>query len=192
MNTWDPLKAAVSLFEESRRLQQQNKAILVELQESTRRHQAAVSRYEAICATLPERIAHQVESILPHVAHEAAGNIASKWTAANEHADLATETYKRVIRFTPRRILWLALGCALVGIGSMTAIGIWVLPNGATNANMRIEEARLSKTIEAIRKYGGDAAITFCNDRSGRQRLCVQIDETAKIELKGYRVIRGY
>jgi hypothetical protein len=192
MKNWDQLQAAASLYEESMRQQQRNSEVLAELNQSAARHEAAMARFQTVCEQLPSHVARQINAVLPGAAKSAASEISAKWTSANEHADRAADAYERAARFAPLRVMGLALACVALGAGSMIFIGYRVLPDGATNTALRIEEGRLAKNIELMRAHGGDAALRYCEDHNKRQRLCIQVDEAAKVQPKGYRVIRGY
>lgn len=49
-----------------------------------------------------------------------------------------------------------------------------------------LEEANLRQRIQQLTGNGGFSNVAICYDTNNRKRLCVQIDESARVPSKGY------
>lgn len=184
MNEWNPLQAAIALFEESERQHKRNSELLNRLNN-------AAARYEAAAALMPAQIAKQLNEVLADAASNAAKQIASKWTAANEHADRASVAYAKAAHMAPWHVFLLAALGMVVASGAMIFIAFRIVPNPDTVIAWRMEEANLRARVDLLEKRGGNTRLAYCNDSRGRQHLCIAVDETMKTNLNGYRIIRG-
>lgn len=185
MENWDPLRAAITLFETSERQQQRTEELLAKVQ-------LATERLNIVTRGLPQQLTNEMGAVLSTAAINAAGQIASNWTEANEHAERASAAYQSAARWAPARVFMLAFACFALGVGGMIAVGCWVLPKGEAIAAWRSEEAALKANVDVLRQQGGRVNLVECKDSQSVRRLCVQVDETAKTNLRGYRVVRGY
>lgn len=185
MEKWNQLESAVALFEETHRLQQKTVVLLQALTK-------IAERYESLEKSLPTAMSSKLEKALPSAADIASTLMVKTWIEAEKNAKRAAARYERAIKFSSLRIAGLALGCALAGAGSMIGIGMWVLPNAETVAKLKLEEEQYRSKIESMRRFGGDATISYCTDTQGRQRLCIQVEESSRTSFKGYRIIKGY
>lgn len=185
MNQDSFARAAAAVFEESARQQRATKEVLTAIS-------ATIRHFQAQTDALPHQVLKSVDQALPAAAGKAASSIASKWTDANKHADKATKAYQEALRWSPWKIAGMAMFCTLCGIFGMVVTARSVLPQADVVAALRIEEANLRQKIQQLTGNGGFANVVICYDTRNRKRLCVQIDESARVPNKGYRVIKGY
>lgn len=141
---------------------------------------------------LPDELARSIENKLPDAAEKAAAMIASRWTEANTHAERATAAYKDATDHARRNIYGAAAALIAVFAFALILMGLWIFPSFDELASMREEKARLHATITQLKDGGGLANVQSCQDSTRRTRLCVRVDETAKVSDKRWRVIRGY
>ncbi|RJF97154.1 hypothetical protein D3871_00350 [Noviherbaspirillum saxi] len=185
MSQYSLEKAAAAVFEASAQQQRETKATLDALKD-------AAAKFETKAGALPREIFAQVDRALPDAAHKAAGQIASNWTEANLHAERAAEVYKNAVRWAPWRIGGMAVLSTFCGVLGIVIAAKFVQPNEDVVAALRREEADLRAKIQQLSTKGGYSTVVGCYDSNNRNRLCVLVDESAKIPVKGYRVIKGY
>lgn len=140
---------------------------------------------------LPAEMARHLDQQLPAAAAQAARMIASQWTEANTHAERATKAYQEATA-NARKVVY---GGAAVMLTILTIAVLvltkWILPNSDELTRLREEKTQLQMTIDQLTRNGARANVQPCTDRSGRDRLCVRVDESVKIG-SGLRVIKGY
>lgn len=185
MNEYSLAKSAAGVFEAAAQQQRDTAETLQALK-------SAIRQFETKTYTLPGQVLHEVNQTLPDAAKNAAAEISSNWTEANTHAEQAAQVYKNAARWTPWRVAGLALLSTICGIGGMVLTAQHVLPNAEVVAALRMEEATLRAKIQQLSAKGGNATVVECYDTNRRKRLCVLVDESAKVSTKGYRVVMGY
>jgi hypothetical protein len=175
-------RMASALFDETKR-QQGEVATLI------RRLGAAVGALEKSTAELPATVAHQVKGELSAAARHAATEIASNWTEANKHAELATKAYRQETIWGPRRIMLINLVAIVVGVAAMLIVARFLVPDEKYLAQLRAEQAQLEENIRRLDARGAKGHFSTCKDAKGKIRTCVQIDESQRFE-DGYWIIR--
>lgn len=185
MSQYSLVKAAAAVFEAAAQQQRETKVTLDALK-------AAVVQFETKAGALSSQVLQEVDRALPVAAHKAAGEIANNWTDANTHAERAAEVYKNALRWAPWRIAGMALLCTLCGVAGMIITARSVLPREDVVAALRREEVDLRANIQHLSAKGGYSTVVGCYDANNRKRLCVLVDESVKVPVKGYRVIKGY
>jgi len=141
---------------------------------------------------LPEAVAREVDKTLPAAAEKAAAEIASKWHNANEHADRAATAYEAATD-RARKVIYGAAGAMLALSAIFLLIfGLWLFPSFGQVQKMLLDKAQLEQSLDRLTRNGALANVQACQDNLGCERLCVRIDEKAKVADKRLRVIRGY
>lgn len=144
-----------------------------------------------IARLLPAAVSAKVDATMPKIAGDAAKMIASEWTDANEHAEKATEAYREATA-DARKAVFTWAGTLFGALALVILILVfWILPNSKELAGMQAEKAQLEFTLGQLTKQGARANVVPCLDANGHDRLCVQIDESARVP-KGLQVIKGY
>ncbi|TCS37913.1 hypothetical protein EDC30_103205 [Paucimonas lemoignei] len=185
MNEYSLAKTAAAVFEKTAEHQREVEAVLTALA-------SAITQFKARSEALPAQVHREVERNLSEAARKAAAEIAASWNDANTHAEKATEAYKKAAIWAPWKIAAIAMLSTLFGIAGMVIVARSTFPDAQAIAALRIEEANLRAQIQQLTARGGYATLASCQDSNGRQRLCVQIDESAKTSAKGYRIVKGY
>jgi hypothetical protein len=152
----------------------------------------AADALRAVAQRLPEAVAREVDKTLPAAAEKAANAIASRWHDANAHADRAAIAYQEATERARKTIYGSAAFVLAVFAALLLVLGVWLLPSFEDVVQMRAEKAQLEATIDRLTHGGAIANVQACRDSLGRDRVCVRVDETAKVADKSLRVIRGY
>ncbi|THC40640.1 hypothetical protein [Massilia sp. Mn16-1_5] len=152
----------------------------------------AAATLELSCERLPEAIALRLDEKLPDAAAKAATAIASRWTNANAHADRAAKAYEEATKLARQNIYGGALIVIAAFATGVAALAFWILPNHDQIVAMRMEKAQLEATLSKLTYDGARANVQPCVDSAGAARLCIRIDESAKIQGRGLKVIKGY
>ena len=153
------------------------------------------SAADALCTSaqrLPEVVAREVDKTLPAAAHKAANEIAANWHHANEHADRAAAAYSEATDRV-RKVVYGGAASMLAGSAILLlTFGLWLLPSFGKVQQMLVDKAQLEQSLDRLTRSGGLANVQACRDSLGRERLCVRIDDKAKVSDRGLRVIQGY
>ena len=174
-----------SLWQAAKRQFEHTKAAQTDLTTASDALRASAQR-------LPEVVAREVDKTLPAAAHNAAAAIASSWHDANEHADRATAAYSEATD-RARKVVYGGAAVMLAGSAMLLLIlGMWLLPSFGKIQQMLFDKAKLEQTLDRLTRNGALANVQACRDSVGRERMCVRIDENAKVAERGLRVIQGY
>lgn len=174
-----------SLWQAARRQFEHTKAAQTDLTNASDALRASAQR-------LPEVVAREVDKTLPAAAHKASAAIASNWHHANEHADRAAAAYSEATD-RARKVVYGGAAAMLAGSAILLLIfGMWLLPSFGKVQQMLVDKAQLEQTLDRLTRNGALANVQACRDSLGRERLCVRIDDKAKVADRGLRVIQGY